>query len=160
MKTDSRHSGEQIFFLIYVSSATKMMNDEELLFLLEQSRRKNLTLNITGLLLYAEGTFIQILEGGRAEVEDLFYKTIAVDPRHHLVTVTMTGLEPKRSFPDWSMGFKSMERKDLASDIPGFSDLLQKPRKISDVYPALPGKMLALFRSFYSVTRQPTDLSQ
>ena len=45
--------------LIYVTSATKEMTDEELLYLLEQSRSRNLKQDVTSMLLYAGGNFFR-----------------------------------------------------------------------------------------------------
>ncbi|HTK17967.1 MAG TPA: BLUF domain-containing protein, partial [Mucilaginibacter sp.] len=52
-----------IFYLIYISTATKLMPDEELYFLLEQSRRDNEQYDITGMLLYMQSRFLNKLEG-------------------------------------------------------------------------------------------------
>jgi len=46
-----------LYTLLYVSTATHLMEDSELLDLLEESREKNKRLSITGMLLYCEGTF-------------------------------------------------------------------------------------------------------
>ena len=56
-----------MFYLIYASYAAKPMGDDELLFLLEQSHEKNLTLGITGMLLYKEPDFMQMLDGKKQE---------------------------------------------------------------------------------------------
>jgi hypothetical protein len=81
---------KSIFFLIYVSSALKLMGELELLSLLELSRAKNVRLNITGLLLYKEGNFMQMLEGEKDTVLNL-YAAIQKDVRHHNVITVMTG---------------------------------------------------------------------
>ena len=49
--------------LIYASYATREMSNEDLIDLLEKSRQRNSRQNITGLLLYAEKKFLQVLEG-------------------------------------------------------------------------------------------------
>ena len=56
-----------MFYLIYVSSAIKLMHDDELLLLLEKARENNSRLGITGMLLYKEGNFMQMLEGGKED---------------------------------------------------------------------------------------------
>ena len=61
-----------MFYLIYISSAVKLMNDDELLFMLEQAREKNLRLGLTGMLLYKNGSFMQMLEGDKQTVLDLY----------------------------------------------------------------------------------------
>ena len=57
--------------LIYVSSATREMTEEDLIFLLEQSRNRNLRQHVTGMLLFVGGNFIQVLEGDDKDVEEI-----------------------------------------------------------------------------------------
>ena len=70
-----------MFYLIYASHAVKPKGDDELLFLLEQSREKNLRLGITGMLLYKELNIMQMLEGEEPDVLPL-YDTIRKDDRY------------------------------------------------------------------------------
>ncbi|WP_419835757.1 BLUF domain-containing protein [Endozoicomonas atrinae] len=49
--------------LVYVSSASRVMDEHELTALLEQSRDRNLRQNVTGMLIYCDGNFFQVLEG-------------------------------------------------------------------------------------------------
>ena len=106
--------------LIYISYATREMNEQNLLDLLEQSRIKNEKHNVTGLLLYAKDNFMQVLEGEEVVVDDI-YQSILKDDRNTRNTIIQRESIDTRSFPQWSMGFKT------ASDIPpdmmkGYSD--------------------------------------
>jgi hypothetical protein len=94
-------------YLVYVSTAKKLMSDAELLDLLDVARIKNAEHNVTGVLLYSEGTFIQALEG---EKDDLYtiYRSIELDIRHRNIILMVTGLSQERIFPKWSMGFASV----------------------------------------------------
>ena len=56
-------------YLIYMSSATQLMSNEELLELLKTCRENNEKKNLTGMLLYGEGAFVQVLEGEEETVE-------------------------------------------------------------------------------------------
>lgn len=85
------------------------MGEDQLLFLLNQSREKNLRLGITGMLLYKGGNFMQMLEGEKAVVLEL-YETIRKDDRHKMVITVMTGDIARRNFEDWSMGFCNMDK--------------------------------------------------
>lgn len=87
------------------------MSHEELKNLLIQSREKNKTLDITGMLLYREGTFMQIIEGEKKNVVEL-YDTILRDERHHGILEVLTGEITERNFEDWSMGFLNMDSID------------------------------------------------
>jgi len=71
--------------LIYASAALKPQGREELMELLDVARWKNAELGVTGMLLYCEGSFFQVLEGEAETLERLF-AMIRKDPRHHRIT--------------------------------------------------------------------------
>lgn len=98
------------------------MGDDELLFLLEQSREKNLRLGITGMLLYKEQNFMQMLEGKEQDVLAL-YDTIRKDDRHKDVVTLKTGNIKERNFKNWSMGFRNM---DKVGDFPKYDDYFKE----------------------------------
>ena len=97
---------DALYNLVYVSVASRPLEERDLVELLESARAKNATLGITGLLLFRDGAFMQALEGAKSEVKGLF-ETIAKDDRHDCVVVLYEGPIDSRSFPDWAMGFKS-----------------------------------------------------
>ena len=100
-------------YLIYISSAVELMNDEQLEDLLALSRRNNQRKNITGMLLYGEGSFIQVLEGAHDDIESTF-ETIKNDTRHKNITRILGGKLAERNFLDWKMGFMTTRRDELA----------------------------------------------
>jgi hypothetical protein len=110
-----------ILQLIYTSAATSPFDEAELTELLEVARTNNAALDVTGLLLYHEGSFIQVLEGERAVVDQLYDK-IARDPRHHGAQILFSGFQDHRDFTDWSMGFTRIEDPDMAPE--GFTPFL------------------------------------
>jgi hypothetical protein len=93
-----------MFFLVYVSSATRPFSGEDLRVLLETCRKNNAELGVTGMLLYKDGNFMQVLEGDEGSVRGL-YERIAADPRHGGEITLQQGFAEGRQFPDWSMGF-------------------------------------------------------
>lgn len=99
---------------IYTSAAQDEFTPDELLRILEQSRRNNGPLGVTGMLLHCAGTFFQILEGRPDTVESLFQKIIG-DPRHGGVTTIVREAIHKRSFPEWTMGFAEVSASELAT---------------------------------------------
>lgn len=111
--------------LVYVSSATHMMSKQELLDLLEVARRNNTRLGITGMLLYRDGNFIQLLEGEPEAVQRI-YATIAVDPRHFGTMVLLDETADERLFGEWTMGFRDLSDPAL-QDLPGFSAFMNRP---------------------------------
>jgi hypothetical protein len=109
--------------LIYVSSAVRLLSEDELLELLAQARETNRHRNITGMLLYGEGNFLQVLEGEAADV-DAVYATIQQDPRHHHLLLIEREPIAARNFSEWSMGFHRMSAKELHE--PGYAKLWEK----------------------------------
>jgi len=102
-----------MYYLIYISTAVKLMNTQELTEILTISRKKNLENNITGMLLYAEGTFIQVLEGTEQDVLSI-YRTITMDLRHKNLIKLVSAPLAKRAFPEWSMGFAVIDASKMA----------------------------------------------
>jgi len=101
-----------MYHLIYSSYATHLYNDGQLIELLEKCRINNKKKNITGMLLYLNGKFIQVLEGDQNDVEEL-YQTISADAHHKRVTLIVEGTSPERIFRNWSMGFKSLSEQEF-----------------------------------------------
>jgi hypothetical protein len=111
--------------LIYTSVASHKMTDNDLKELLKKSRENNSFLDITGMLLYLDPFFIQVLEGDEMIIDKAF-DTIKEDPRHYKVSIIYKKLIPRRVFPDWTMGFNKVNRESIEK-IEGYSDFLQKP---------------------------------
>lgn len=98
--------------LIYHSLAVDHITEQDIRDILEEARTFNLEHNITGLLLFHDGEFIQILEGDDEDVKDIYVK-IKEDHRHRLVRLLETSPIPNRTFPDWQMAFKPLSDGDL-----------------------------------------------
>ena len=111
--------------IVYSSVATKPFSGDELLDLLDEARRSNELMDVTGMLLYRHGKFLQVLEGAEATVESLFEK-ISTDPRHHTCKVLDREIVERREFGDWSMGFENLDEVE-AGEIPGATDFLTHP---------------------------------
>lgn len=97
-----------MFYLIYVSNATRQFNSDHLLDILRVSRESNANVSVTGMLLYKNRSFMQLLEGPEEVVRELLEK-IKEDPRHYGLMTLQEGTVPERHFPDWSMAFEDME---------------------------------------------------
>ncbi len=98
--------------IVYVSSAKHEFSDADLMDLLEQSRRKNARLNITGVLLYKDGNVMQLLEGPDEALSELI-KEIYADPRHHGIIQLLRKQVETREFPGWSMEFRNLSGTNL-----------------------------------------------
>lgn len=133
--------------LIYASAATRELSDEELAEILDKARRKNAALDVTGMLLYHEGSFLQVLEGEAAAVEAL-YARISEDNRHTRTLIILKTDAKERAFRDWRMAFCRTSEEDLEA-LPGLSDCLTHGR-ISSMRPGAQGeaarRVLGAFR--------------
>jgi hypothetical protein len=98
---------------IYASAATRHFDTAELTALLQAARKHNDRAGLTGMLLYTEGSFFQVLEGAPDAVEAL-YARIELDKRHEQVTKIVAEAIPGRSFAHWTMGFSQVSRRELA----------------------------------------------
>ncbi len=137
-----------MFFTIYASSATTPFSHSDLLNLLAKSRENNEKLGITGMLLYKEGNFMQVLEGEEAVVRSLHAK-IERDPRHKGMSTLLWGTQEKRQFPDWSMGFRDLNRIDVQS-VPGYSKFLNTPLT-SAAFSSEPTRCQKLLQTFKEI---------
>ncbi|GAA2743285.1 hypothetical protein GCM10009868_16430 [Terrabacter aerolatus] len=108
--------------LTYFSTATTPLDADDLRELLERTRSRNASVGLTGLLLYADGSFVQTLEGPDDVVEETFAR-ISRDTRHRSVSVALHEQVDERHFPDWSMGFRELSDEQTRS-VPGFNDYL------------------------------------
>ena len=107
--------------LIYVSSASHTLSDAELDEILASAARHNKPANLTGMLLYSDGSFMQVLEGETENV-DAIYAKICQDRRHHSIVRLCTDPIDERDFATWSMGFKRLTASDAAAN-PQFAPL-------------------------------------
>jgi hypothetical protein len=73
--------------------------------ILASARRRNVAEEITGMLLYYRGEFVQILEGEKKSVENIYDKFISPDLRHTALNKVHQNTISHRSFSEWSMGF-------------------------------------------------------
>lgn len=99
--------------LLYVSNTTPTVTVAELDEILASSRRNNSASSITGMLLFLDGGFLQVLEGEESVVRQT-YARISADPRHWNIKVLFDRDAP-RAFKDWSMGFKHLKNRDAAN---------------------------------------------
>lgn len=103
-----------LIHVIYASTACEPFDDASLAALLRGARDNNAQLGITGMLLFSDGDFIQVLEGEEPAV-DALVRRIFADPRHGRIVRIIRESIAARSFADWSMGFVRTTRAELAS---------------------------------------------
>jgi hypothetical protein len=108
--------------IVYSSAAVDPFSEPQLTELLGRARKNNERLGVSGMLLYHDGSFLQVLEGDGSVLETLL-ATITGDKRHHRVVTLLKREIDERHFGDWRMGFASM--KNLPANLPGYSDYLR-----------------------------------
>ncbi len=113
----------QPFFVIYVSIANEPFSGADLVELLNVSRRNNELSGITGMLLYKERRFPQILEGDEHAVRQT-YERILRDLRHRDAVTLLEGERSEREFEEWSMAFKHLDDGAVRAR-PGFSSFFE-----------------------------------
>ena len=95
--------------LLYASRVSPSAGSEITDSILQQSRLKNPRLGITGVLCQGGDVFMQILEGGRGPVNEL-YNTIVRDVRHEQVLLLHYQEVPERRFASWTMGHVRLDK--------------------------------------------------
>ena len=110
--------------LVYISDASYGLSRPDIESILASSRRNNAEANVSGMLLYSSGVFIQALEGRPETIEGL-YKTISDDRRHENVDTVSDRLVSDRNFAGWAMGFVERAPEDVGNRI-GIAGLLDR----------------------------------
>ena len=96
----------ELWQILYQSTEAYEMDSSDMLKLLLDSRTYNAEHRITGLLIYRNCRFIQLLEGERDQLHVL-YSNIMRDARHRDITLEIDGpgSGATRMFSDWHMAF-------------------------------------------------------
>jgi hypothetical protein len=95
--------------LVYASVVRgQIPSHNELADLLRGARANNANLGITGALFYAQGSFLQALEGERSSVNRL-YARIAQDSRHQDCEILLCNAIDRRWFAQWSMNLIALD---------------------------------------------------
>ncbi|CAB4699948.1 MAG: hypothetical protein F2667_04720 [Actinobacteria bacterium] len=132
-----------VLSLTYVSSATALFTEADLVEMLVSIRPRNEAAGVSGMLLYRDGNIIQTLEGPQAAVQSTF-DAIRRDTRHSGLLVLLERPIAERAFPQWSMGFRAVSDQEI-SEIEGYDRFLER----NDAAPASADparQLLHLFR--------------
>lgn len=137
--------------LLYISSSSTLLSNEVIFDILNVSRVNNLLLGITGLLLYHQGSFLQVIEGEKEAVHELFFNKISFDIRHKDIIKLLDDDIRERNFSDWSMGFKQISNQDW-SKLEGYIDI-GNIKKFSKVAECGNPEVITLIKSFADVNQ-------
>jgi len=130
--------------LLYASRVAEPVPNGLIESLLQQSRRNNTALGITGVLCHGGDVFLQALEGGRDPVNAL-YNRIVVDRRHRQVTLLAYEDIFERRFSGWTMGQVNL------SKVNSYTLLKYSERALIDPY-SLSGRACAALTDELIVT--------
>jgi len=130
--------------LLYASNTSRDVSDAVLDDILLSSRKNNVKAGVTGLLLYIDGGFMQVLEGEAAAVTETFDR-ISRDRRHWNTTVLLDRDAP-RAFGEWSMGFTRLARETDPGAFALTEDAINGRLK-----PGAPAEIVTLLRTFHRI---------
>jgi hypothetical protein len=130
--------------LIYCSSASAQFEEAQIPSILERARSSNAARAVTGMLIYVQKSFFQVLEG-EATVVDAVFDRIRLDPRHRRITRIITEPIVKRSFGEWSMGFSAPGIPE-AGKLLGENDFFASASCVSEMNEGRAKKLLASFQ--------------
>lgn len=95
-------TGSWIGCLTYQSRAVSRPSESELAQLVDEARRRNRSLGVTGMLLYENGRFLQTLEGPPAGLQQV-WSSICRDRRHREIELLTEHVVSSRLFSDWDL---------------------------------------------------------
>jgi hypothetical protein len=135
----------QLLHCIYASTAELTFNESDIPALLTHARTANAARDITGMLLYIDGGFFQVLEGD-ADAIDEVYRRILRDPRHSRVTLIIREPIAARAFSEWTMGFCTVDSQ-AAGQLIGENDFFKSSSCVTQLDGGRAKKLLAAFRA-------------
>jgi len=105
-----------VYQVIYTSSASASLTEDHMRELAQNAADKNIFLGITGILLFFDGSILQVLEGEQAIVETLL-ETINNDTRHTGMMPLIARQAVDREFSKWSMGFRNVSGQSFENTL-------------------------------------------
>lgn len=127
-----------IFYLIYTSKISLRASLRSMTFhdLCHESADNNAKVDITGILCFKQGNFLQYLEGSESTVNQL-YETIKTDHRHKSIRLIATGQSPHRLFSHWNMHCINLDKLADIDDISPVLDYFETPMLDKNNVPTL-----------------------
>jgi hypothetical protein len=130
-----------MYELIYRSVAKPNLNADDIAKILETARNFNSKNEITGCLLFHNNEFIQIIEGEKEKLLQL-YDSIKNDKRHSSVLLLAEDEIKERIFPNWSMAYYQLKENDninidkllFVNNLITLSELIAKPSHASRLF--------------------------
>ncbi len=114
----------ETYAICYVSTATKGIDRDKIHDLFNNSCQKNIAQSISGILLYNEGNFMQILEGTKSHLMTLF-QSIKKDSRHNDIITLLDKPIPYSLFKGYNSGFSTIENNEHIESLKDYLNLLE-----------------------------------
>lgn len=105
-----------MYTICYVSKGKDDLTTDDLEELFGYTLQYNTEHNITGILLYRSGSFLQVLEGEKEILIPIFGR-IQEDPRHKEIFTILKGPSKKRIFADYASRFSIVKTKEDLDNI-------------------------------------------
>jgi hypothetical protein len=134
----------ELIQLIYASDMAGAQ-ESELASIVKSAALHNRENQVTGMLLYSGGNFMQVLEGEPSQVLAT-YERICRDPRHRNILLLLQEPVQQRHFSKWSMGFKRLSAEHVQK-FPRFAPYFQYGFDVKAIQ-AAPGVALDMLLGF------------
>lgn len=102
----------QLIYLSHASDDFDPYGDKGIQSILQTASMTNSMNDITGMLIYRNHIFLQLLEGEEEQVKEL-YEKIKSDSRHKDIQTILEQDTDKRVFPTWSMAYSDLEGREI-----------------------------------------------
>ena len=135
--------------IIYLSAANNRYARDECEAIIAHAQKANARIGVTGMLIFIDGSFFQVLEGETTTVLALFEK-IARDNRHKQLIKLIEEDITERAFPDWAMAWLEIDQGDpLSGRIIDLAAASRRGKAAQDIAP----HVTSLIRSFVERAR-------
>ncbi|TGV03147.1 BLUF domain-containing protein [Flavivirga rizhaonensis] len=111
--------------ICYISDSCQEESLNTLKNLFSKAKKNNLKFNITGILIYSNANFLQVLEGNETNVNDTF-KRISLDTRHRNLFKVIDINTQQRIFEDYNFGFTIVDSSKELNELNEYLEWLRK----------------------------------
>ncbi|MFD2726853.1 BLUF domain-containing protein [Hyunsoonleella rubra] len=132
--------------ICYISDSYGSHSYEDLKMLYEKAKKNNQKNEITGVLIYNNGNFLQVLEGHPERV-DATYSRIELDYRHQNIFKVININIEQRIFEDYNFGFT------IIDDFKEFSELNQYLEWLKNAENKVANKVITVVENFIGSMR-------
>ena len=111
--------------ICYISDSCQEESLNTLKTLYSKAKKNNSKYNITGILIYSNANFLQVLEGDETNVDETF-KRISLDRRHRNLFKVIDINTQQRIFEDYNFGFTIVDNSKQLNELNEYLEWLRK----------------------------------